>query len=151
MEILEHVLTISLYVSLIVLIWLTICNKYMKKRTQDVLMADTQKQGVNYADANVMLYSNELELNRGYMYDADGEPIAETIYVVSYFFANKIYNKYLKEKWKLSFEDFLDAYVPEEDGLFIYEKAKEQKALIEDLGVCTLESDNDTDANTEIE
>jgi hypothetical protein len=151
MKILENVLNISLYISLIVLIWLTIYNEFIKKRTQDVVMSNTSKQKFNYADADVMLYSNELELNRGYMYEADGEPIAETIYVVSYFFANKIYNKYLKEKWKLSFEDFLDAYVPEEDGLFIYEKAKEQKALIEDLGVCTLEFDNDTDDNNGIE
>lgn len=80
----------------------------------------------------------EIELNKKWIYDNNGETIGETNFVVSYKWLHDLFNKYYAEKYE-SMEDFLDAYDPECEGEFIYTKAKEDNAIKEDLGIVMYE------------
>lgn len=72
----------------------------------------------------------EFTLNKKYTYNEDGEIIGEDNFVVP---SNWLYetfkNEYLKDKYE-TFGNFLDCYIPEEDGEFIYNKAVKDNVLI---------------------
>ena len=76
------------------------------------------------------VFVTEFTLNKKYTYDDNGEVIDEDLFVVP---ANWLYetfkNEYLKDKYE-TFGNFLDCYIPEEDGEFIYNKAVEEDVLI---------------------
>ena len=74
--------------------------------------------------------SYEYELNRGWLYDENDEVIGETNFVVSAEFVEKMYSQRFRKMYE-TLEIFLEAYIPEEDGEYIYQKAKENEKLIE--------------------
>lgn len=83
----------------------------------------------------------EIELNRGWILDEDEEEIGETNFVVSL--------DYLKELWSREevrkelgssyeeddFSSFLDWYDPDVEGQIIYDIAKKEGKIVEDIGV----------------
>ena len=82
-----------------------------------------------------MFMEFEYELNRAWVYgEDDDEPIGETNFVVNAGFLKGVYDAEFKERYS-TFEIFLDAYVPEEDGQRVYELASSSGNLKEDLGI----------------
>lgn len=75
----------------------------------------------------------EYELNRKWITDDNDENIAVTSFVVSHKFVKDNY-KNCPNKYD-SLEEFLEAYVPEEDGQYLFKLAVNTKNLIEDLGM----------------
>ena len=82
---------------------------------------------------DTMPFVLELELNRKWLYDKEGNEIGETLFVVPCEWLTDVYNEYFKERYD-SFEEFLNVYIPEEEGEFIYQKSIEDKVIIEDVG-----------------
>lgn len=76
----------------------------------------------------------EIELNRAWIYDNVGEVIGETNFVVDGKWLRDLFDKYYWNEYS-DFEEFLEVYEPEIEGEFIYQKAIENKALIEDSNV----------------
>ena len=77
----------------------------------------------------------EFELNRGWIYDNEGEEIiGETNFVVPSKWLMELFNKNFVNDY-FDFDVFLDVYEPEVDGEFIYQKAIEDGVLVEDFGV----------------
>lgn len=76
----------------------------------------------------------EYELNRGWIYDEDGEEIGEINFVVPSGWLADLYNKHFSKAYG-DIDSLLTLYEPEEEGEFIYQKAIEDNVLIEDLGV----------------
>lgn len=77
----------------------------------------------------------EIELNRCWLYGSDDdEPIGETNFVVSELFVKENYKNCPNAEENDSYDEFLETYVPEEDGQFLYELAKEKNHIIEDIG-----------------
>lgn len=76
------------------------------------------------------IYVTEFTLSKKYTYDDNDEVIDEDLFTVP---SNWLYetfkNEYLKDKFK-TFGNFLNYYIPEEDGEFIYNKAVEEDVLI---------------------
>lgn len=76
----------------------------------------------------------QYELNRNWIIDDTGEVVGETNFVIS--------EAFLLSHWKEcpicgqeeNVEDFLEAYVPEDDGQYLYDLAKKSGNLIEDIG-----------------
>lgn len=79
-------------------------------------------------------HSGEIELNRAYIYDNEGEPIGETNFTVSILFLKKLYKNEYKDIFP-DFEEFLQCYDPEIEGEHIYQEAKRKNELVEDSGV----------------
>lgn len=75
----------------------------------------------------------EYELNRGWIYDEDGEEIGEINFVVPAGWLADLYNKHFANVYG-DINSLLEMYEPEEEGEFIYQKAIEDNVLIEDLG-----------------
>lgn len=76
----------------------------------------------------------EYELNREWILDDDEEPIGETNFVVPGKWLAELYgDKYANDYCSLN--EFLEVYVPEDEGEFIYQEAIKDGVLIEDLGV----------------
>lgn len=76
----------------------------------------------------------ELELNRAWVYNKDGEVIGETNFIVSGEFAKKAFQK-LNSEHKLvceysDFEEFIETYEPETDGEALYQMALAENQLI---------------------
>ena len=63
----------------------------------------------------------ELELNREYIYDKENEILAEVNFVINEEYFLSIFPELFPNEKNIN--DFLDAYVPEEDGMKIYERA----------------------------
>lgn len=76
----------------------------------------------------------EYELNRAWILDEDEEPIGETNFVVPGKWLAKLYNDQYANDYR-SFNEFLEVYEPEAEGEFIYQEARKDDVLIEDLGV----------------
>ena len=80
-----------------------------------------------------MLSAIELEMNRKWLYNEEGDEIGETLFIVPYKWLMSIYKEHFSERYT-SFEEFLNVYIPEEEGEFIYQKSIEDKVIIEDVG-----------------
>jgi len=80
-----------------------------------------------------MFMEFEYELNRAWIYGEDDEPIGETNFVVNAGFLKSVYESEFHDEYD-TFEDFLEAYVPEEDGQRVYELAVSSGKLVEDFG-----------------
>ena len=80
-----------------------------------------------------MLSKLELELNRKWLYNEEGDEIGETLFVVPYKWLMSIYQEHFSERY-ISFEEFLNVYIPEEEGEFVYQKSIEDKTIIKDIG-----------------
>lgn len=81
-----------------------------------------------------MTIQKEYELNRKWITDNIGENIGETIFVISEDFLLLHWEEcpnYSKEE---NIENFLETYIPEEDGQYLYKLAKDTGNLIEDIG-----------------
>lgn len=76
----------------------------------------------------------EIELNRAWIFDDQDETIGETNFIIPGEWLSRIYKIYFSTEYS-TFEDFLEQYIPEEEGKIIYEKAIEDKVLIKDLGI----------------
>ena len=76
----------------------------------------------------------EYELNRGWIYDENDEPIGEINFVVPAGWLANLYNKHFANVYG-DIDSLLTLYEPEEEGEFIYQKAIEDGVLKEDLGV----------------
>lgn len=77
----------------------------------------------------------ECELNRAWVINKEtDETIGETNFVVSHEWVEELFNKMYANKYD-NLEEFLDAYEPEVDGEFIYQKAIKDGVLLEDLGI----------------
>lgn len=76
----------------------------------------------------------EYELNRAWINDKDGEPIGETNFVVPTKWLKELYNNEFVNEYS-NFNEFLEAYEPETDGEFVYQKAIADGVLKEDLGI----------------
>lgn len=85
-----------------------------------------------------MIVKFEYELNREWIYDDEVEPIGETNFVVPAGWLTELFNKEYADRYD-SLDEFLDVYEPEVDGEFIYQKAIEDKVIIEDFGVVMYE------------
>lgn len=78
-------------------------------------------------------FTFEHELNRGWIYDEDGEIMGEINFVVPTKWLGEVFDKYFSSVHN-NIDVWLDTYVPEEDGEFIYQKAIEDNVLVKDLG-----------------
>ena len=76
----------------------------------------------------------EHELNRGWIYDEDGEVIGEINFVVPTKWLCDLYDKHFSDVYG-DIDSLLTLYEPEEEGEFIYQKAIEDNVLVEDIGV----------------
>ena len=79
----------------------------------------------------------EYELNRGYIYNEDGEAIGETNFVVPTDWFVKMFGETIWGELEtgISIGEFLEVYDPSNDGEFIYQEAIKDGVLIEDLGI----------------
>ena len=83
----------------------------------------------------------EIELNRGWILDEDEEEIGETNFVVSLDFLKELWSREeVRKEFGLSYEEddfssFLDWYDPDVEGQIIYDIAKREGKLVEDIGV----------------
>lgn len=81
----------------------------------------------------------EHELNREWIYDKEEEIIGETNFIVPTKWLMETFDKLNNENKFIckydNFEDFEETYEPETDGELIYQKAIQDKSLVEDLGV----------------
>ena len=75
----------------------------------------------------------QIELNRAWIYDNKHETIGETNFVVSEEFIKKVFEETYSADYD-DVEEFLDIYVPEEDGDYIYQRALKENEIIEDIG-----------------
>lgn len=72
----------------------------------------------------------EIVLNREWLYDNFDEPVGERNFVISVNYLESIFPLlFPKEE---SIIEFLDSYVPEEDGEKIYQKAKSDGQVLEE-------------------
>jgi hypothetical protein len=71
----------------------------------------------------------ELELTKHNQNNSDGELIKEETFVIDLKYFNKVYKELNLGKNYLSKKEFLDWYDPEEEGLLIYNKAKEDNKI----------------------
>ena len=76
--------------------------------------------------------TNELQLNRRWEYDNDGETIGQHAFVVTEDYAKKVYEELFADRYD-SFKDFLDVYEPETEGQAIYDKAAADGVLIDEF------------------
>lgn len=76
----------------------------------------------------------EVEMNRDNIYNENGAVIGETIFVVPMSWLRKIFDKHYCRKYD-SFGNFIVDYVPEDEGEYIYRKAKRDNVLKHDYGV----------------
>ena len=75
----------------------------------------------------------EYELNRAWIYNEERDVIGETNFVVPADWLKELYDKEFSDKYT-DFELFLEAYEPEVEGGFIYQKALEDN-VVQDLGI----------------
>ena len=75
----------------------------------------------------------EIEMNRGWLTDEDGEAIGEINFVVPATWLIDLFDTHYSSKYE-NIDDFLDVYEPEVEGEFVYQKAIENGTLVEDLG-----------------
>ena len=86
-----------------------------------------------------LCYQDKTELNRAWIYNkSDNSRIGATIFVMSTENAKQAFEK-LKAQNKLSivyenFHTFLEMYNPEKDGEEMYQYAKENNLLTDDIG-----------------
>ena len=73
----------------------------------------------------------ELELNREYIYDKENEILAEVNFVIDEEYFLSIFSELFPDEKDI--DDFLDAYIPEEDGMKIYERAIEDNKIKEEF------------------
>ena len=90
--------------------------------------------------------SVEYELNRAWVYArGSDEPIGEKNFVVTKEFLNNFWG-FFREKLgypkESTLEEFLDVYEPERDGEFVYQVAKRNGELVEDLGKVYYDTNN---------
>ena len=71
----------------------------------------------------------EFTLIRNFIYDEDGDIIGEENFTVPTIWLYDIYKKYFSDKYS-SFGIFLDNYIVEEDGEFIYNKAVAENEIL---------------------
>ena len=76
--------------------------------------------------------TNEIQLNRLWDCDEDGEPIGQHAFVVTEDYAKKVYNELFADRYE-SFEEFLDVYEPETEGQAIYDRAIADGVLINEF------------------
>ena len=83
----------------------------------------------------MITFGLEYELNRGWIYDDEnGDAIGEINFVVPGEWLKILFEEHYRKQYD-DIEQFLDAYEPETEGEFIYNKAIEDGKLIEDIGV----------------
>lgn len=106
----------------------------MKNKTQFTISGEEKKMETLAANLrmNNIPVTNEIQLNRRYDYDENDEIIGQQAFVVTEDYARKIYDKLFAHRYG-SFEDFLDAYIPETEGQTIYERAIDDNALLDDF------------------
>lgn len=80
----------------------------------------------------------EIELNRRWLYDKNGDIIGETNFVVRNEWLQKIFDDHYTQDYH-DLDAFLICYIPEIDGEYLYRRAKEESQLVEDLGVVMIE------------
>lgn len=81
-----------------------------------------------------MIMQKEYELNRKWITDNIGENIGETNFIISEDFLLSHWKECPNYSMEDNIENFLETYVPEEDGLYLYKLAKDTGNLIEDIG-----------------
>lgn len=80
-----------------------------------------------------MKFEFEIELNREWIYDNKGNIIGETNFVVPIPWLKKMFNKHYHKQYN-TFGDFINAYVPEEEGEFLYKIATRDNVMKYDFG-----------------
>lgn len=78
-----------------------------------------------------MVIQKEYELNRKWIVDNTGEIIGETNFIVSEDFLLSHWKECPNYDNEENIDDFLETYVPEEDGQYLYNLTKETKSLCE--------------------
>lgn len=98
-------------------------------KTFEGYMKNLHKKYSPHAELKI---EKEYELNRGWVYNDEEDPIGETNFVISEDNLKMIVNILFGPK---DFDNFLCVYIPEEDGEKIYSYAKENNMIKEDLGI----------------
>lgn len=81
-----------------------------------------------------MIIQIEIELNKQWIINDSKEIIGETNFVISKKFLLTHCNKCPNYDKREDIENFLKTYIPEEDGQYLYNLAKNTGNLIEDIG-----------------
>lgn len=81
-----------------------------------------------------MTMQKEYKLNRKWITDNIGENIGETNFVITEEFLLEHGKECPNYDDEENIENFLETYVPEEDGQYLYNLAKNTGSLIEDIG-----------------
>nr|DAJ60416.1 MAG TPA: hypothetical protein [Caudoviricetes sp.] len=81
-----------------------------------------------------MTIRKEYELNRKWVTDDIGENVGETNFVITEEFLLLHWKECPNYNNEENIEDFLETYVPEEDGQYLYDLVKDTGNLIEDIG-----------------
>lgn len=81
-----------------------------------------------------MVIHKEYELNRKWITDNIRKTIGETNFVISEDFLLSHWKECPNSNNEENIENFLEVYVPEEDGQYLYKLAKDTGNLIEDIG-----------------
>lgn len=94
----------------------------------------TNKITINLIKAGFKV-NYEYVLNRKWLYSKSdpNEVIGETNFIVPVDIIMYVYMKYYSKKYK-DFNEFLEVYTPETEGMKIYRIAKEKNKIIEDTG-----------------
>lgn len=72
----------------------------------------------------------QYELNRGYIYDEDGETIGENNFVISADYLDRIFLELFPCE---DFDEFIDWYEADSEGDAIYQRALEDNEIIDEF------------------
>lgn len=89
----------------------------------------------------------EITLNREWLHNEEGEEIGEVLFVVPESFVYENYKSCPTNNDCEDLDSFFEIYEPETDGLFLYNLAKEQGVIVEDLGKCYFSPENNPEMN----